>query len=258
MHPNSFQISYELPDDLDDISVPPLLIHNFIENIMSHALKRGDCFHILLCDIEMPGENGIELLRWVQENHLPCDCIFLTCHVNFDYIHDAMHLSCRDYILFPTTPETIGNAVSKVVDKRINRMKSDRLQQYGRQWVKMHASSVTYSDNTSSSQDIINNTMNYILDHISSPDLSINEIAEKNYLSLSCLSRIFKKAIGISISQYIIQERMELAALLLAEGNNTISNIALEVGYNNYPYFTSTFKKYWGVTPSQYREEHGK
>ena len=49
---------------------------------------------------------------------------------------------------------------------------------------------------------------------------------------------------------------MELAAQLLAESGNTVSNIALEVGYSNYPYFTSTFKKYWGVTPSRYREEH--
>lgn len=210
---------------------------------------------ILLCDIEMPGENGIELLRWVQDNHLPCDCIFLTCHANFDYIHDAMHLSCRDYILFPATAEAIGSAVAKVIEKRIERMKSDRLQRYGRQWVEMHASG-SDSSSTGSSQDIIDSTVDYILEHISSPELSVNEIAEKNYLSLSYLSRIFKKAKGISISQFIIRERMELAAQLLSESGNTVSNIALEVGYNNYPYFTSTFKKYWGVTPSQYREEH--
>lgn len=213
---------------------------------------------ILLCDIEMPGENGIELLRWVEEKQLPCDCIFLTCHANFDYIHDAMHLNCRDYILFPATAEAIGTAVARVIEKRVERLKSDRLQRYGRQWVEMHASSVSEGVGTSSPQDIIDNTVHYILEHISSPELSVNEIAEKNYLSLSYLSRLFKKARGISISQYIIRERMELAAQLLTEGGNTVSNIALEVGYNNYPYFTSTFKKYWGVTPSQYREEHEK
>lgn len=213
---------------------------------------------ILLCDIEMPGENGIELLRWVQEQHLPCDCIFLTCHANFDYIHDAMHLSCRDYILFPATADAIGTAVAKVIEKRVERLKSDRLQRYGRQWVEMHASSVSEGGSAGSPQDIIESTTHYILEHISSPELSVNEIAEKNYLSLSYLSRIFKKARGISISQYIIRERMELAAQLLAEGGNTVSNIALEVGYSNYPYFTSTFKKYWGVTPSRYREEHQK
>lgn len=47
-HPNSFEIRYELPEYVGDVSVPPLLIHNFIENIMSHALRRGAYLHILL------------------------------------------------------------------------------------------------------------------------------------------------------------------------------------------------------------------
>lgn len=40
---------------------------------------------ILLCDIEMPGEDGIELIRWIKGRTLDCDCIFLTCHADFKY-----------------------------------------------------------------------------------------------------------------------------------------------------------------------------
>ena len=47
-HPDSFEISYEISEGLSDICVPPLLVHNFIENIMSHALKHGTYLHILL------------------------------------------------------------------------------------------------------------------------------------------------------------------------------------------------------------------
>jgi Response regulator containing CheY-like receiver domain and AraC-type DNA-binding domain len=214
---------------------------------------------IILCDIEMPGENGIELIRWVQEKHLDCDCIFLTCHANFDYIHEALHLDCKDYILFPTTAENIGNAVKKVIERRMERIRSDSLQAYGKQWVKMHHANIDSNTNgLYSSQAIIENTISYIIRNISSPELNVNEIAEKNYLSLSYLSRLFKKSKGISISQYIIQQRMDLAARLLEDDRNTVSNIALEVGYNNYPYFTSTFKKYFGCTPTQYREDHFK
>lgn len=220
----------------------------------ARVLLTEQSIDIILCDIEMPGENGIDLIRWVQEQHLPCDCIFLTCHANFEYVHEALHLDCRDYILFPSSAETIGNAVVKVIERRIERLREDTLQEYGKQWVEMHNPNASVQNGLQSSQDIVANTINYILSNISSPDLSVNEIAEKNYLSLSYLSRLFKKAKGISISQYIIRQRMELAAQLLAEGGNTISNIALSVGYNNYPYFTSTFRKYWGVSPSQYRE----
>lgn len=219
----------------------------------ARAVLTGKEIDIILCDIEMPGENGIELIHWVQENHVPCDCIFLTCHANFEYVHEALHLDCRDYILFPSTAESIGTAVTNVIKRRIERLRSKTLLDYGKQWVDMHNSNAD-SDGLNSSQDIIANTVNYILKNISSPELTVNEIAEKNYLSLSYLSRLFKKAKGISISQYIIQQRMELAARLLEEGQNTISNIALEVGYDNYPYFTSTFKKYYGCTPSKYRK----
>lgn len=47
-HPHGFMIAYEIPKYTSDIFVPPLLIHNFVENIMSHALKHGSCLHILI------------------------------------------------------------------------------------------------------------------------------------------------------------------------------------------------------------------
>ena len=48
-HPDNFEIAYEITPDTQDVLVPPLLIHNFIENIISHALVRGKLLHILLC-----------------------------------------------------------------------------------------------------------------------------------------------------------------------------------------------------------------
>ena len=214
---------------------------------------------ILLCDIEMPGENGLDLLQWVQQKHLSCDCIFLTCHANFEYIHEALQLDCRDYILFPTTQENIGEAVQKVYQRRIEQRKSANLQEYGKQWIEIHHINNESNYNAiNSSQDIIENTINYILQNISDPELNVNKLAEKNYLSLSYLSRLFKKKKGVSISQYIIKHRMQLSAELLENTLMSVSTIAIEVGYDNYPYFTSTFKKEYGCTPSQYRDQHFK
>ena len=51
---------------------------------------------IILCDIEMPGEDGISLIRWVRSQNFSTDIIFLTCHANFDYIQEALHLDCQD------------------------------------------------------------------------------------------------------------------------------------------------------------------
>lgn len=51
---------------------------------------------IMLCDIEMPGENGIELLRWVRQQKRDIDCIYLTCHANFTYAREAVKLGCME------------------------------------------------------------------------------------------------------------------------------------------------------------------
>ena len=70
---------------------------------------------VLLCDIEMPGENGIELLRWVRNNNKQIECIFLTCHASFEYAQEAITLGCQDYILIPAIFVVIGAGVLKVV-----------------------------------------------------------------------------------------------------------------------------------------------
>lgn len=57
-HPDNFEISYEISTATNEIYVPPLLIHNFIENIISHALKHGSFLHILL-QLDKEGENAL-------------------------------------------------------------------------------------------------------------------------------------------------------------------------------------------------------
>lgn len=49
---------------------------------------------IILCDIEMPGENGIELIHWIRETNFDIDCILLTCHADFMYAKEALTLDC--------------------------------------------------------------------------------------------------------------------------------------------------------------------
>ena len=91
---------------------------------------------LMLCDIEMPGENGIAVLRWVRENKKEIECIFLTCHASFEYAKEAIQLGCQDYLLMPAMYEDIGAAVLKVVNRIKDKRESARFQEYGRQAVK--------------------------------------------------------------------------------------------------------------------------
>ncbi len=68
---------------------------------------------ILVSDIEMPGESGLQLLSWVGANFPETKCILLTAHANFDYAQDAIRLKAIDYILQPVRYEVLKETIEK-------------------------------------------------------------------------------------------------------------------------------------------------
>jgi len=206
---------------------------------------------ILLCDIEMPGENGISFIRWIKKNQYDIDCILLTCHADFSYAREAVSLGCQDYILLPAKYDEIGETVHTVVKRRRLKLENLQLQELGQSWLTAKAESIV-SYPAKSARDIVDECQRYILDNISNDNLNISDISSKLYLSPTYLNRLFKKEKGISISQWILKERMELAAFLMKDTSCSAFTIAEQVGYLNYPYFSTVFKKFFGQSPSQY------
>lgn len=210
---------------------------------------------IILCDIEMPGENGLDLLRWIRENEKDIECIFLTCHASFEYAKEAIQLGCQDYLLIPAKYETIGDAVLKVVNRIILKQETVRYQVYGKQAMKEKINKVTDIYGHKKMQDIVEETICYVLENLGSDTLSVNEIAEKLFIHPIHLNRIFKKEKKISLGQYIISERMKMAGELLKTKHINANVVSELVGYKSYSNFNLMFKKYYGCPPSQYNEE---
>ena len=82
--------------------------------------------------------------------------------------------------------------------------------------------------------------------------LSLEQLAKEAGMSVSRLTRGFRKLSGMSVHSYIIDKRLEHAALLLAEGRLNVSQTALACGYSNMSHFSSAFKKKYGVLPKEY------
>lgn len=85
-------------------------------------------------------------------------------------------------------------------------------------------------------------------------DLTLDSIAEAVYLSSNYASRLFKKVRKQSIMHYLTQVRMEEAKRLLHNPNYLIDTVAIKIGYGDASYFTKVFKRYEGITPTQYRQ----
>lgn len=92
-----------------------------------------------------------------------------------------------------------------------------------------------------------------ILEYISAnirTELSRSSIAEAFHISSSHLSQIFKEEMGVSIIQYIQQQRIDLAVYYFELGETNISEVASMVGYGDSSYFTRVFRKVRGISPS--------
>ena len=84
--------------------------------------------------------------------------------------------------------------------------------------------------------------------------ITISMVAKAAGFSESHFMRYFKETMGTSFIEYLKDYRLTMAARLLAGSDSTILEIASEAGFENLSYFNRTFKKHYGVTPSQYRK----
>jgi two-component system response regulator YesN len=86
---------------------------------------------IMLCDIEMPDENGLQLFQWVKEQQIGCRCLFLTSHAEFTYAQQAIGLSCCDYIVQPARYEDIQRSLQQELAKISLSREQKRYSAYG-------------------------------------------------------------------------------------------------------------------------------
>lgn len=110
-----------------------------------------------------------------------------------------------------------------------------------------------------STNNIYNNhriayVVKYIRDNLSD-NLTIDQLADKVYLSPSHFHKLFKNTLGESPVTFLIKERINLAKKMIRRENYTIAEVAERVGFNNVSYFNRQFKKYEGVSPGQYQKQ---
>lgn len=114
--------------------------------------------------------------------------------------------------------------------------------------------SAQYIDLIENTDSVVLRVQKYIQAHFSE-ELTREQLAEHVYLSPDYLSRVFHKEAGMSISEYMTQERLKEAKKLLADTDIPVAEITFRAGYTNWAYFSKVFKDKTGKTPVQYRTE---
>lgn len=95
----------------------------------------------------------------------------------------------------------------------------------------------------------------YVQENCTREDLSLKDVADWLGMSVPYLSRSFKEEIGVTFVKYLIGVRMDMAARLLRETSVQTTEAAYRVGFSDYVHFSKTFKKHFGLTPSEFRKQ---
>lgn len=186
---------------------------------------------VLMSDIEMPGINGMELCRRIQDKDIKV--VFISSYQNYEYFRYAIQFRVEDYLLKPIKSGDILTCFGKI--------KEALDQKYQ---VKEENSATYY-------EQIVDRVKKYIEE--SYKEASLEEAAVLVNLSPSYLSKIFKDKCGIGFSDYLVKTRMEKACELLSDIRYKGYDIAYYIGYDNPKNFSRAFKAYFGMSPKEFR-----
>jgi AraC family transcriptional regulator len=95
--------------------------------------------------------------------------------------------------------------------------------------------------------------IDYIEDLLGKSDLSVEELAGVAHMSPFHFSREFKRAAGMAPHRFVLERRIERARLYLADGKETLANIAYTTGFSSQAHFSSVFRRLMGATPKEYQ-----
>ncbi len=196
---------------------------------------------ILLADIEMPQESGLNLVSWIRDNDYQMICMLLTGHQRFDYAHTAIMMHCFSYILKPVNKWDLEQEFIKAY-QNVKKLESTA------------GEKVLLPLSRESEDDFVNKVRDYIQKNVGSLELNRRSISEYMHMNADYLSTMFHNKFGCTLSAYITNARIDSAKELLLHTSLSLNEISRKTGFSNSSYFHKQFKKKTGQTPQQFRE----
>lgn len=116
------------------------------------------------------------------------------------------------------------------------------------------ASAMIKTEVTGKEKSLVQQVQDYINEHYSNEDISLNKLAQHYYVNASYLSRVFKEKTNSTFTKYIFEVRMKEAQKLVRHTDLKAYEIAEQVGIIDPHYFSSCFKKYTGMSVAEYKK----
>jgi DNA-binding response OmpR family regulator len=201
---------------------------------------------LVLSDIVMPGTNGLQILKRIKYNpnttHVPV--ILLTSNTEMSDRIEGLESGADAYIVKPFILEELLITIDNILKNR-QRIRGKYSGAHQEDKIK----SIEVQGN---SDKLMERIMKVVNDNLDSPDLRVEMLSEEVGLSRAQLHRRVKEITGISTGEFIRNIRLKKAAELLLENKVNISQVGYMVGFSSQTHFSTAFRKFYGVSPSEY------
>ena len=230
-------------------------------------LKEGGVCDIVVSDVMMPGMHGDELCRSIKENKetswLPV--ILLTAKAGRDFMIEGLGLGADDYIAKPFDTAILASKIASILKNR------HRLSQYYMDRSLALVRGETASESASPEQIVcsdsyenveeavlnpqdqafVDKATSLVLAHLSDTDFNIDRLCREMAMSRTLFYGRLKTLTGQSPQDFMRLIRLEQAAIFLKQGDSVL-DVSVKAGFLNVKYFSTVFKKHFGVSPSKY------
>lgn len=213
------------------------------------ALKQllsGD-FDLVVSDVVMPEMDGITLLRNIKGNanisHVPV--IMLTSKSEISDRLEGIKLGADAYLAKPFSLEELHLTIDNLIDN-VRRLKG-KFTGALKQDDKVEKVEVKGYD-----EELMERIMKVVNENLSDSDFNVEKMCDEVGVSRTQLHRKLKEMTGVPTSEFLRNIRLNEAARLIRERKINITQVSYMVGFANNSHFSTAFKKYFGMSPTEY------
>lgn len=263
-----FEENYRILIVEDNDDMRAYLAHTLSETYKLHkvasaeealAFMQKHPVDMVLADVMMPGMHGDELCARIKSNietsHI--QVILLTAVAERDFMVHSMEHGADAYITKPFDVQALKLNIRNFLDTR------RKMQQYYLTMVNLEKQSRQLKEEESAKskgailkgnnmdEEFIKKCICIVTEHISDSDFSIDSLSREMAMSRTLLYEKLKVLTNQSPSELIREIRLHKARQLLATKKYTVSEVAEMAGFTDVKYFSTLFKKYYGLTPGK-------
>lgn len=217
------------------------------------ALKQllTDDFDLVVSDVVMPEMDGITLLRNIKGNanisHVPV--IMLTSKSEISDRLEGIKLGADAYLAKPFSLEELHLTIDNLIDN-VRRLKG-KFTGALKQDDKVEKVEVKGYD-----EELMERIMKVVNENLSDSDFNVEKMCDEVGVSRTQLHRKLKEMTGVPTSEFLRNIRLNEAARLIRERKINITQVSYMVGFANNSHFSTAFKKYFGMSPTEYAAKY--